>query len=91
MLLAAGLGLSARCVEREGLEPEDDPQGVARALMAEQRAIAVVGHQPHLGVLAGLLVAGGHGGESFAFPKAGVMALHRDGLQWRAEWISRSR
>jgi phosphohistidine phosphatase len=90
-LLAAGLGLSAPLVLKPGLEPSDDPAGIAAVLAAEARDIAVVGHEPHLGGLATLLVEGpAHAGAFVEFRKAGVLALLRKGKRWRPEWLARS-
>jgi phosphohistidine phosphatase len=90
-LLAAGLGLKAPLVRTAGLEPEDDPARIAAILRAETRDLALVGHEPHLGVLAAMMV---HGPERpavfYAFPKAGMLALSRDGTRWRSEWLVRS-
>ena len=89
-LLAAGLGLSAPLVLTAGLEPEDDPGTIAARLGAETRDIAAVGHEPHLGVLASLMVHGpDRAGVYFPFPKSGVLALSRDGKRWRSEWLVR--
>jgi phosphohistidine phosphatase len=85
-LLAKGLGLSAPVVLVPGLEPDDDPARIAEILGAESRDIAVVGHEPHLGILAALLA----GGSPRPFPKAGVLALFREGRRWRPEWLVRS-
>jgi|CZKI01.1.fsa_nt_gi phosphohistidine phosphatase len=90
-LLAAGLGLSAPVVLTPGLGPDDDPARIAAVLAAEGRDIAVVGHEPHLGRLAALLVEGPAGaGDFIAFRKAGVLALSRKGKRWRPEWLARS-
>jgi phosphohistidine phosphatase len=90
-LLARGLGLSAPVFLKPGLEPEDDPAPIAAVLEAQDRDVAVVGHEPHLGSLATLLAEGREGpGGSFAFPKAGVLALSRKGRRWRPEWLVRS-
>jgi len=87
-LLAAGLELSAKVEETEGLEPGDDPRVIARALSSKRREIAVVGHEPHLGILAGLMVNGGHPGALFDFPKAGALALRRVGPRWQGVWVA---
>jgi phosphohistidine phosphatase len=90
-LLAQGLNLSAPLVLKPGLEPDDDPSVMAALLKAETKDVAAVGHEPHLGVLACLLV---HGPTRpaifFPFPKAGVLALSCDGKRWRSEWLVRS-
>jgi phosphohistidine phosphatase len=90
-LLARGLGLSAPIVLKPGLEPDDDPGKISAILSAEGRDIAVVGHEPHLGVLAVLMVEGPtRAGIFYPFPKAGVLALSRKGKRWRPEWLARS-
>ena len=89
-LLAQGLGLSAPLVLAAGLEPDDDPAGTAATLAAAAGDLAVVGHEPHLGVLSSLMVNGREGAPIFFhFPKAGVLALSADGRQWRPEWLVR--
>jgi phosphohistidine phosphatase len=88
--LVGGLGLSAPLVLKDGLEPDENPEAIARALDAETREIAVVGHEPHLGVLAGLLVEGPSKPPFFfPFPKAGVLGLLRKGKRWKSEWLVR--
>jgi phosphohistidine phosphatase len=90
-LLARGMGLYAPLVFTKGLEPDDDPLRIAAALNAEGRVIAVVGHEPHMGVLTSLMVSGPvRRGPYIPFPKAGVVALSRDGKAWRSEWLVRS-
>ena len=90
-LLAKGLKLSAPLVLKPGLEPDDDPSVIAALLKAQTADIAAVGHEPHLGVLACLMV---HGPTRpaifFPFPKAGVLALSSDGKRWKSEWLVRS-
>jgi phosphohistidine phosphatase len=87
-LLAEGLRLECQVVLKAGLEPDDPPAAIAAALEAQKRSIAVVGHEPHLGVLAGLMVQGPRRtGIYFPFPKAAVMALTREGAAWSAEWL----
>jgi phosphohistidine phosphatase len=90
-LLRRGLGLPAPLVLTPGLEPDDDPGRVAAVLAAEKRDVAVVGHEPHLGVLAVLMVEGTpRAGIFYPFPKAGVLALSPDGKRWRPEWLVRA-
>jgi phosphohistidine phosphatase len=90
-LLAEGLALSSPLVLTPGLEPEDNPSKMAALLDARTDDVVVVGHEPHLGVLATLLVHGpDRPGVIYPFSKAGVLALTRDGKRWRSEWIVRS-
>jgi len=88
--LAQGLGLSAPLVLTAGLCPNDDPGKIALNLESRAGDVAVVGHEPHLGVLASLMVRGPEcTGVYYPFPKAGILALSREGKRWRAEWLVR--
>lgn len=90
-LLARGLQLTAPLVLTAGLTPDDDPSRIAAVLETEAGDIALVGHEPHLGILSSIMV---HGPERtsalFHFPKAGVLALSPDGRRWRPEWLVKS-
>jgi phosphohistidine phosphatase len=55
---AAALGLGREISESRALEPERDPEEILRELAADPRDVLLVGHQPHLGALLGLLVGG---------------------------------
>jgi phosphohistidine phosphatase len=90
-LLAKGLGLKAPIMVVPGVSPDDDPTRIASVLDAAEMDIAVVGHEPHLGVLASIMVHGpDRAGIFYPFPKASVLALSRDGKRWRSEWLVRS-
>jgi phosphohistidine phosphatase len=90
-LLARELKLRVPLVLKPGLEPDDDPGKIAAILEEEKREIAVVGHEPHLGILASMMVHGpARAGIFFPFPKAGVLALSRDAKRWRSSWLVRS-
>jgi phosphohistidine phosphatase len=90
-LLVAGLGLRAPLRLQPGMEPEDDPRRFAERVASEVRTIAVVGHEPFLGVLASLLVHGPRlASVYYPFPKAAVLALQRAGTQWKSQWLVRS-
>jgi phosphohistidine phosphatase len=89
--LATGLGLVGPVILKSGLEPDDDPAAIIPELAREQRDIAIVGHEPYLGILATLLVHGpAHGGVYFPFPKAAVLAVTKDAKGWKSEWWVRS-
>jgi len=56
---AAALDLEGALSESSALEPERDPEEILREVSASGHDdVLVVGHQPHLGALLGLLVAG---------------------------------
>jgi phosphohistidine phosphatase len=68
---AAALDLESALSESSALEPERDPEEILRELAASGHDdVLVVGHQPHLGALLGLLVAGR--GVEIPLKKAGV-------------------
>lgn len=85
-LLAHELKLDAKLHETAGLRPEDDPAAIARKLAGAGRSIAVVGHEPHLGALASLLVAGRVEPVVFDMKKGAVLALARGGDRWIVCW-----
>jgi phosphohistidine phosphatase len=90
-LLAKGLQLDAEIVLTPGLTPDDDPAKIAAVLETEAGDIAIVGHEPHLGVLSSLMVHGpDRAAAYFHFPKAAVLALSPDGRRWRPEWLVKS-
>lgn len=55
---AAGLDLSDAISESGALEPDRDPEEILREIGSDGEDVLVVGHQPHLGALLGLLVGG---------------------------------
>ncbi len=74
------LGLEASLRETRALEPNRDVAEILEELEAEERrAVLLVGHQPFLGTLLGLLV----GGEGLELPlkKAAVACVEREGRQ----------
>jgi phosphohistidine phosphatase len=80
-------------VETEGLLPSDDP-----AIMAERfrlypttHDVALVGHQPHLGALASLLVTGQAKPPLIHFKKNAVLALRRSDETFEATGLARWR
>jgi phosphohistidine phosphatase len=60
-LLAAGLEFTGPLHEESGLEPEDDPRATFARLRKVGDGLVIVGHEPHLGLLASLLVSADQG------------------------------
>jgi phosphohistidine phosphatase len=95
-VLAAEIGFSGAVRQRPGLEPEDDPELAADWLRRETRAVAVVGHEPHLAALVALLAGWDARALGSGFAKAGALTVWqegkagRDGKRWRAEWLVQS-
>jgi phosphohistidine phosphatase len=95
-LLADGLKLDAALVETPGLLPEDDPVEIVTRLdeMNTNLSVALVGHEPHLGALATLLVRGKLRPVGFEVKKGAVLAFEPAGgvhkksgrRRWQVLW-----
>lgn len=96
-LLTAHLGLDVVQVETPGLLPEDDPEMMAERLAEYPPGfeLALVGHEPHLGALASLLVRGKASPGLFELRKGAVLTLeptkgvHKrtERTRWRVRWL----
>lgn len=96
-LLAEGVALDLASLEAvRGMLPSDDPRWLAAAVDKGRKRLALVGHEPHLGLLAGLLVFGEAIPEAFKLRKGAVLCLDREdapakdrrGVQrWRVRWL----
>lgn len=76
-ILEAGIRPRKPLVIRSSIRPMDDPMLVATDLAASREDRLLVGHNPHLSRLAGILLAGGHAETSLILKKAGFLALER--------------
>ena len=76
-LLAQHSGRQVMLVGKSFLTPGADPEKIARLLaeLPPNADLAIVGHEPHLGLLATLLVTGTATPVKFALEKAGVLTL----------------
>ena len=72
--------------EITGLAPEDDPVLAKAELEAADAPLMLVGHLPHLGRLAALLVTGDGERSVVEFPPAAVVCLSRMDGGWKVEW-----
>ena len=90
-LLAPVLAPTAKVVEIAGLEPENNPRTLAARLKPVRHDLAIVGHEPHLSLLAALLVTGTATPEIFKLRKASVLCLDHDSTiaesPWRVRWL----
>ena len=68
------------------LTPADNPRRIRRQLAREKRALALIGHDPHLSALASLLIAGAAEPPVFALKKCSVLALERMAGFWLVRW-----
>ncbi len=71
-----------------GLNPKDDVHPIAAQLRSETRPVMLVGHQPSLEGLAGLLLCGDRGRLVVEFERGGVVCLGRnpDSGVWSLQW-----
>lgn len=91
------LGIEPLVLETSGLLPEDDPEPMSRRLddLGEDATVAIVGHEPHLGHLASLLIRGKTTPVIVDFKKSTVLALERTAsrhaktgtARWRVRWM----
>ena len=81
------VGASKGLSEADGLNPLDDPNIWAARLKDIPGDVVLVGHLPHLGRLASLLLTGSKQGDIISFRMAGVVCIKREDpgtcvLQW---------
>jgi phosphohistidine phosphatase len=80
--LAPGGGLQVMA----GLRPDDDPDIAAAELASAAAPIMLVGHLPHLGRLASLLLRGAGGSDVIEFLPAMLARFSREGSLWNLNW-----
>lgn len=85
-LLAAAVAFAGSVKEVVGLEPEADPSLMARTLAGSKRSIAVVGHEPHLGVLASLFLIAQPARPVVQMKKCAALAIDGGGAYWQVSW-----
>lgn len=79
--------LKIKSSQAEGLAPLDDPEIWADKLKNIDRSIMLVGHLPHLGRLASLLLCGDKEKNVISFKMAGVVCLKREERYWSLSWM----
>jgi phosphohistidine phosphatase len=73
--------------EQRGMSPADDPVLMMPRLEAAADPVMLVGHLPHLGRLASLLLIGDPGRGIIRFRNAGIVCLARGEGGWAVQWI----
>jgi phosphohistidine phosphatase len=87
-ILAAQVQATAGVSAAPGLAPLDDPDIWAERLASLDEDVMLVGHLPHLGRLAGLLLSGDKERSVINFQMGGVVRLRRLGAGWWAvDWL----
>lgn len=73
--------------ETEGLKAKDDPGVWGNKLQKEGEDVMLVGHLPHMGKLAGLLIADDPEKDVISFKMGGVVCLGNDEGYWSVQWM----
>ena len=85
-IIARFLSPGRRARQITGLAPDDDPVLAEAELEAADGPVLLVGHLPHLGRLAALLVTGDAERSVVEFPPATVVCLSRVDGAWKVAW-----
>jgi phosphohistidine phosphatase len=87
-VLARNLRPPAGVSQAPGLAPLDDPEIWAGRIAKMDEDILLVGHLPHLGRLAALLLSGDKQRSVINFQMGGVVRLRRmEAGQWAVDWM----
>jgi phosphohistidine phosphatase len=86
-LLAERLNPPKGMIAIEGLKPNDDVRPIAEAIQADQGAVMLVGHLPHLSRLANLLLTGDPESGVLRFQMAGIVCLSNREGKWAVNWM----
>jgi phosphohistidine phosphatase len=86
-LLGERLNPAQGVIAVAGLTPIDDVRPVAEAVRAEQAAVMLVGHMPHLSRLANLLLTGNPEGSILRFQMAGIVCMSNQAGKWTVHWL----
>jgi phosphohistidine phosphatase len=88
-ILAAHLGSGEPPRNIGGLNPNDDPAVAAELAAHTESDIMLVGHLPHMSLLASMLLCGSPNRELVRFPAAALLCLERTGPQggWVVSWM----
>ncbi len=85
-ILARFLSPARGVQEISGLAPEDDPLLAKAELEAADQSLMLVGHLPHVGRLAALLLVGDSEKKIVDFAPATMICLSRESGIWRLGW-----
>ncbi len=87
-LLAAAIQPTIGVEKSEGLSPMDDPAIWAEKLKSINSEVMLVGHLPHMGRLASLLLCGDAELQPVHIHNAGIICLRRNpDNHWAVDWI----
>ena len=70
-----------------GLAPQDDPVIAKAELESSPASVMLVGHLPHMGRLAALLINGDAERDAVQFAPATVVCISHQSTLWRLAWV----
>jgi phosphohistidine phosphatase len=85
-ILAGHLRLTDKVQQLSGLLPQDDPAIAKAELQTAEQPLMLVGHLPHIGRLAALLISGTAESEVVGFAPATVVCCRQGGSKWQIAW-----
>ena len=86
--LAEAVNPAPRVEEVDSLDPNADPQLWAKWLTQREEDVMLVGHLPHVGKLASLLLCEGSGQSVVSFQTGGILSLEKgEGGTWSVQWM----
>lgn len=87
-ILAEAVSSGRGVMHRDGLDPLEAVQPVARDIDEMTEDLMIVGHLPFLGNLASYLIGGEDSAELVAFQQGGVVCLEKaDKAGWKVRWM----
>jgi len=87
-IIASGLGAGTVTKAKGGLSPLDEVEAIAQELCRAVTDVFIVGHLPHLGRLAALLLGAREAQSPIRFQQGGVLCLERDHAgEWAVIWM----
>lgn len=86
-VLAEALHPRDRIESSSGLAPDDPVQPWAERLNEVQEDVMLVGHLPHLALLASLLLGGDEQAGGIQFRTATMLCLERQTTKWTVQWV----
>jgi phosphohistidine phosphatase len=86
-ILAAHLASARGPREADGLRPDDDPERIRIECETTRQPLMLVGHLPHLGRLASLLLVGDAGREIVRFEPGTMACLTRADGGFMVQWV----
>ncbi|RLB42174.1 MAG: phosphohistidine phosphatase SixA [Deltaproteobacteria bacterium] len=87
-ILALSLNPGAVPVEKKGISPLDDPSKIASEIQDLSDGTMIVGHLPHLGKFASLLVTDNPEKGVARFQQGGILCLEQDNeAKWAVAWL----